>query len=275
MRRQLAVGILAVLCGCRNQSLHSAEAGTQGNASTPAPSAALASAAPKVRQTKFAAERLSLGQGDEAILELPFDAVGRRPILVAVHGAGDRPDWACGGWRAIAEGYPFIICPQGSPGGGVYWWRSWKDLERIVDRSLAIVKERYADFVADGPIVLVGFSMGASNVAVLASKRSSDFPFVALVEGAYDTGGAFANPFAKSGGKRVLLSCSTGNCEGRFASARASIARAHIDVRVSDSGRHGHNLDKPEAMREPFAWLVRDDSRWAGLPAAKKLEAQP
>ncbi len=219
-------------------------------------------------------ERLSLGNGDEAVLELPFDVSGRRPILIAVHGAGDRPDWACAGWRAIVDGYAFVICPQGSPGGGVYWWRSWKDVKRIVDRSLVAVKERYGDFVADGPLVLAGFSMGASNVTYVARERSSEFPFVALVEGAYDTGSAFAVPFSQ-GGRRVLLSCSTGNCESRFASARSAISRAGIDVRVSDSGRHGHNLDKPEAMREPFSWLVRDDPRWAGLPAARPAEVRP
>jgi predicted esterase len=215
-------------------------------------------------------EHFKLEGGDEASVTVPLGATTPRPVLIAVHGAGDRPEWACGGWRMIVDAYAFVICPQGVPvGNGRFSWGSADQIARIVDKALPALRRRFGVFVADGPLVYVGFSQGARLGVLHTGARADDYEAVALVEGAYeDIDAAFANKLAKAGPRKVLLACSTGNCDARFAAAKATLARAKIDVRVHDAGRHGHNLNGEvmAAMREPFSWMVKDDPRWAGLP---------
>jgi predicted esterase len=215
-------------------------------------------------------EHFKLEGGDEASVTVPLGATTPRPVLIAVHGAGDRPEWACGGWRMIVDAYAFVICPQGVPvGNGRFSWGSPDQIARIVDKALPALRRRFGVFVADGPLVYVGFSQGAKLGVLHTGARADDYEAVALVEGAYeDVDATFANKLAKSGAHKVLLACSTGNCDARFATAKATLARAKVDVRVFDAGRHGHNLNGEvmAAMREPFSWMVKDDPRWAGLP---------
>ncbi|HMA94302.1 MAG TPA: hypothetical protein VKP30_16535 [Polyangiaceae bacterium] len=49
------------------------------------------------------------------VATLPLGTTEKRPVVVAVHGAGDRPNWACGGWRIALEAYAFVACPSGLP----------------------------------------------------------------------------------------------------------------------------------------------------------------
>src|SRR5512143_1203126 len=46
-------------------------------------------------------------------ISIPLGAREPRPIVVALHGAADKPGWACGEWRAIVDAYPFVVCPRG------------------------------------------------------------------------------------------------------------------------------------------------------------------
>jgi predicted esterase len=219
-------------------------------------------------------EHFKLEGGDEASVTVPLGATTPRPILVAVHGAGDRPEWACGGWRMIVDAYAFVVCPQGVPiGGGKFAWSSADQIARIVDKALPALRRRFGVFVADGPLVYAGFSQGARLGVLHTGARANDYEAVALVEGAYeDVDAIFASKLAKAGERRVLLACSTGNCDARFRPAKAALTRANVDVRVRDAGNHGHNLNGEvvDAMKEPFSWLVKDDPRWAGLPALTK-----
>src|SRR5215472_933690 len=36
-----------------------------------------------------------------------------RPLLVATHGAWDRPEWHCELWQRISRGRAFVLCPRG------------------------------------------------------------------------------------------------------------------------------------------------------------------
>ncbi|HEY1532616.1 MAG TPA: hypothetical protein VGF76_01315, partial [Polyangiaceae bacterium] len=58
-------------------------------------------------------EELPLEDGNLAYVMPPIGAREPRPLMVGVHGAGDRADWDCGGWRLGASEYPFVVCPQG------------------------------------------------------------------------------------------------------------------------------------------------------------------
>ena len=51
----------------------------------------------------------------KAALAVPLGANEPRQVVIALHGAADRPEWACGAWRGIVGPRPFVLCPRGVP----------------------------------------------------------------------------------------------------------------------------------------------------------------
>ncbi len=220
-------------------------------------------------------ERLELPGGRSGFVTVPLGATERRPIVVAVHGAGDHPGWACAGWRGVADGFPFVVCPQGTPTGrGTYYWRSTEDLGAVIDLALAAVRERFAPYVVEGPMTYAGFSAGAIYGAPFVARNAARFPSVVMSEGGYSQLGepTFARTFAKGGGQRVLLGCSTGeHCRSKFRAAARLLAAAGIDARINDAGAVGHNLngEAVASLRKDWPWLVRDLPGWESSSAVE------
>src|SRR5512142_3288779 len=77
-------------------------------------------------------ETITLEDGSQASVTLPLGATTPRPIVVGVHGSGDRPEWSCGEWRGVVDSYAFVVCPRGTPSGGAFVWSSTEQLERRV-----------------------------------------------------------------------------------------------------------------------------------------------
>ena len=215
-------------------------------------------------------EQMDLENGDAAFVSVPLGATEPRPIMVAGHGAGDRPEWACGAWRGVTGSWPFIVCPRGPPYApdphGGRNWPSAKILIRVIDEALPAVRARYGKYVADGPMLYAGFSRGAILGAAVVRDRGGDFPLAVFSEGGYDALGdpSFGAAFAKSGGKRVLLGCSHFGCPKEFAPAKASLARAGVGVRINDAGNIGHALNEEitRSLQRDWPWLVEGDPRW-------------
>jgi hypothetical protein len=207
-------------------------------------------------------DRLDLPGGEAAFVSVPLGAREARPIMIASHGAGDRPEWACGSWRGVTNAYPFIICPRGTPtGDGRYYWRSTRDLGRVVDLAIVALRERFGAYVAEGPMLYAGFSAGAIYGALLVRDRASEFPIAVLSEGGYDqvADPAFATRFKANGGRRVLFGCSTGpGCVRRLGRAKAQLERAGIEVRINDAGPVGHSLVDAvvRSLRGDMPWVV-------------------
>lgn len=220
-------------------------------------------------------EPLALPGGRSGFVTVPLGATEARPIVVAVHGAGDHPGWACAGWRGVADGFPFVVCPQGTPtGNGTYYWRSTEDLGAVIELALAAVRERFAAYVVEGPMTYAGFSAGAIYGAPFVARNAARFPSVVMSEGGYSQLGesGFARAFAKGGGKRVLLGCSTGeHCRGKFRAAARLLAAAGIDARINDAGSVGHNLngEAVASLRTDWPWLVSERPGWQSSPAVE------
>jgi len=197
------------------------------------------------------------------MVSVPLGATTQRPVIVAAHGAGDRPEWSCGGWRGVTDAYSFIVCPHGSPFVGAYAWSSIEQLETRARLAEEALRARYGGYVDPGPPILAGFSQGARLSAVVASRHPERYAVVALLEGAWDESAAVAPAFAK-GGRRELLACSTAGCAARFAPGRAALARANVDARLAHLGDFGHHMGPTvtSTMRREWRWLVRDDERW-------------
>ncbi|HEY5374821.1 MAG TPA: hypothetical protein VIK01_14155, partial [Polyangiaceae bacterium] len=132
-------------------------------------------------------EELPLEDGNLAYVMPPIGAREPRPLIVGVHGAGDRADWDCGGWRLGASEYPFVVCPQGLKMDALrYGWDSPHTIELRVESTLKAVRSRFGEYIADGPTLFVAFSQGATMAGRVLLAERDRFPVVALSEGGYD-----------------------------------------------------------------------------------------
>ncbi len=203
-----------------------------------------------------------------ALVSVPLGAREPRPIVVGVHGAGDRPEWACGGYRGALDAFPFVVCPAGVPcGGGKLCTAAPAELARRIDAAISALRERFGAHVAPGPLVLVGFSLGAIHGAELLWTRGAEFPRALLLEGGErELTPALARGFVAEGGERVLLLCAADDCAGRFGPAASALERAGAQVRVVAAGTHRHNLDGAmvAAVSRAWPWLVEGLPGWRG-----------
>ena len=212
-------------------------------------------------------------------MSLPTGATDRRPVVVVIHGAGDCPDWQCGGWRRATDAFPFIVCPRGkeAPGQGVtpgdvrYTHVGGPPLLDYIDGALAALAARYPDHVDTARPVLAGFSLGSYAILQLAVQNPARFSRIALVEGVTDGfDDARARLFASGGGARVLFGCGQRGCKAvATAAAQRLVARDHLDARVVFAPVN-HTFDPPleDAIRAEMPWLVEGDARWRLAPLA-------
>jgi hypothetical protein len=190
--------------------------------------------------------RLPLEGFGAAAVSVPLGATGPRPVVVGVHGRNDRPEWACGEWRGVTEAKPFILCPHGTPvdaapGRGLAF-AGVELTRREIDAGLAELKARFGPYVADGPMIYAGFSLGA----ILGEGGQEEW-----------TPGRGAS-FAKGGGRRVLFVCSTGGCETATARPFGALARAGVEVKLVSAGHIGHLVDDRvvTAVRTAWPWVT-------------------
>jgi hypothetical protein len=196
-----------------------------------------------------------------------------RPVVVALHGHGDRPEWACGEWRGVTHAHPFVLCPHGVPAGAAkdrgLSFGSIAQTTREIDLGLKALEKRFPGYVAKGPLVLVGFSLGAIQGSPIASAAPERFPLAMLAEGGVSHWNANRlRAFREGGGRRLVFACSTRACE---AVARRGVSLAEkegVSARLSTAGNVGHLVDDRvvRAFRPAFAWLVADDPRFRDMP---------
>jgi predicted esterase len=220
-------------------------------------------------------ESFDLPSGHRAVVSVPLGATEPRPIVVGVHGAGDRAEWACGGYRIATGAYPFVVCPEGNPAGaGKFSTAGSVALAADIDAAVRLTREKFGRWVADGPLLYAGFSLGAIHAVPLLAKQGSTFPRVLLLEGAFhEWTPALARSFVESGGERVMLVCAGSDCSGSFGAAKRDLERAGAAVEIVGAGTGRHNLDGPmmKVLASHWAWLVEGDARWARWRAAEVL----
>lgn len=214
-------------------------------------------------------ERIELPGGQVVFVAPPVGARTPRPILVAVHGAGDRPDWACGGWRLGTEAYAFVVCPQGFPMSAMtFGWQNDRAILRAIDAALPAVRQRYRAHVADVPVVYAGFSQGAQLAAFTLLSRAAELPRVVFAEGGYETtvDAAFARKYHAAGGQRALLLCGTPNCFKHSRRAAHVLEAAGVTTSAAGDARSGHNLNEPmqRALRQIWPSFVAGAPGWEG-----------
>ncbi len=207
----------------------------------------------------------------DAWISLPTGATGKRPVVLVIHGAGDRPDWQCGGWRRATGEFPFVVCPRGAvaPDESTrddvrYTHRGGAALLAYIDASLAALEARYPDYADTRTPILAGFSLGASEVLALAVQDPARFPRVALVEGAtHGWTPPRIDAFIAGGGQRVLYGAGQRANENAAKVTVKQLGAKGLDARVVYAPVN-HTFDPPleDALHGELAWFVEGDARW-------------
>lgn len=211
-----------------------------------------------------------------AVVSLPSGAKGPRPVLVAVHGNYDTPEWQCRVWREAVGARGFVLCPRGvarrdSPSRDDvrFEYASGAALEKELDAALEALGRAYAGYVDDEAMIYTGFSLGANMGSGILRKRPGRFPRAVLIEGGSSWAPAAAATYAKGGGARILWACGQTGCVQSSERSAAALVKAGGAARVVSAKGAGHTYDGPvaEQIRAAFDWLVEGDGRWAGTPA--------
>jgi hypothetical protein len=198
------------------------------------------------------------GFGDAAVA-VPLGATSPRAVVVGVHGRNDRPEWACSEWRGVTGPEPFILCPHGVPvDGPIRSGLAFAGAERTrreIDAALAALKTRFTPYVADGPMIYAGFSLGAILGVTIVANDPGRFPIAMLGEGGHEEWTPErVRSFVKGGGQRVLFVCSTGACEAATQHPLAALVRAGVQAKLVSAGRIGHLVDDRVVSTVRAAW---------------------
>lgn len=293
----LAIFVLAV--GCRSRRADpSLGRGAAENGALGSPSLQLGSVPPTsnpVERSPTPPRRLEgkepfialevSGFGD-AVVGIPIGATGRRPILVALHGNFDRPNWQCEVWRQISGGFPFVLCPRGIARRDVpkrmdrWEWSNTEQTDRELQAAIAALNQEYGDFVAKGPILLAGFSLGAILEVGILMRHPGQFGPVVLVEGGQRgwSRAAVQRIFLSSSDtgvvpepwQRVLFACGQWDCLKKSRPLVKRLERGGVEAKVVHGRGAGHTYDGTvaEAIGGEWKWLISGDERWAGSAAA-------
>jgi predicted esterase len=212
---------------------------------------------------------------EPAVVSVPPRKLGRRPLLVAAHGAWDRPEPHCELWRRLVGDRAFILCPRGKRTDrrvphdrAAYFYPDHFALAREVLAAIAALAARYPDELDAEAAVWAGFSQGAIHGALLVTLHPQLFPRAALVEGGngfFNEWSPFAaRKYARGGAERVLFGCGSPYCVRTAARCAGFLERSGVSTKVVHAAGAGHSYGSTmEAeLRKSFMWLVADDPRW-------------
>ena len=267
------VALFAVCCARAPEAFQGADAAPPSDREAPALDAAgdaPIGLAPIPDQPLFT--NLAVPGFPDAVVALPNGASAPRPVLVVIHGSGDRPDWNCDAWRHITGDRGFVLCPRGDyvpresgPGDDRrYTHRGGAYLRRHVDAALAALATRFAGYVDVDRPVLAGFSLGATEVAGLSGVDPARFPRVAELEGSQDVWTEErVRAFASGGGQTVLFGCGSSWCMPLAKVQTARLQKGGVGARIVHANV-GHSTDRPlqEAIMLELGWFLDGDSRW-------------
>jgi pimeloyl-ACP methyl ester carboxylesterase len=219
-------------------------------------------------------EQLELFDGKEKLgfVSAPLGAREARPIMIAIHGGSEKPERACSAWRGVTEAYPFVVCPRGFGGRETaLGWRTTSDTKERIARAVAATKKIFPSWIKEtDTVVLAGFSMGGSQVALLARSEPQTYRRIVVGDSAHDPQPAltFSRAWVKGGGERAVFLCTTSGCEPSFRAAARNVASEKAPARLNIAATQVHGLSEPvvRSMRRDWPWLVESAEGWETYP---------
>jgi len=206
------------------------------------------------------------------VVWVPTPGERPRPLLVAAHGAGGRPEWHCDFWSRIVEDRGFVLCPRGRRvdlgvphDQSAYYYPDHFWLKRVVQAALNALRFRFADRIDVSDVVYGGYSQGAIMGALIVAPDPASFPLAVFVEG----GGSewnvpIAAKYREGGGQRVAFVCGVSACDAAARRAVQYLDRAGLPARRAYAPGAGHTYLGPvePLVAAAFEWVVAADPRW-------------
>jgi hypothetical protein len=236
------------------------------------PAAAAHDASPKTAPADAAPPRLAaltVPGFSDALVSFPERPRPVEPLLVAVHGAGDGPEWECTTWRALLGERGVILCPADRPLGKSpedgFYHPDHHALGALLTASLDALRAAWGDRVDTTHAVYGAYSQGATMGSHVVVDRAAELSRLVLIEGGFDEWNvARGIAFRKGGGTHVLFACGTRHCTERARRSAAWLERAGLAVRVETAPGAGHTYGGGVArkVRDALEWLLTGDDRW-------------
>ena len=201
-----------------------------------------------------------VGFGDATVVA-PKGTVSA-PIAVVIHGAWDRPEWACENFSQALVSPHWVLCLRGRlrserPSDGARWTvGSIHETHAELIAALDALRAYAGSRATAGVSLLAGFSKGAAHAAQLASKYPENYPRVLLVEGGY---GWTKGPKATAPPQKRAWACGTSRCAKRAAAvcmrvrSNGGLCSVATDLRIG----HAYNPPFPKLGRSLVRWLYR------------------
>jgi predicted esterase len=190
----------------------------------------------------------------------------QRPILLYVHGRGGNALEDCRKWARVARRFGWIVCPQGpaaADGGGRAWNNDADTAKRIIDATVAALKDKFKGRVRTHGDVLIGFSEGAFIAQQVGLKDPAHWNrwLILAANDRYwfgDQPQLLEQNHAKI--RRVYLF--TGENDQVAENTRRAgdmLKTAHIPVKVKIVPGLGHEVPSDRMItnyRRPLKWLI-------------------
>ncbi|MCB9589320.1 MAG: hypothetical protein H6718_28150 [Polyangiaceae bacterium] len=238
--------------------------------------------APKPLQADNEFQTLSVPGYRDGVIALPLGIIEERPVLVALHGNYDRPEWQCMVWSELIRHQAFVVCPRGVPRTDApksedrWTYGGIPDTLKETYAALAAARAAYPEYVDPGPAMFTGFSLGAiygvHALGADAKKRAAygageepPFGYAVLVEGGYQ--GWYpgrAKQFRADGARGVVFGCGQYACRAKANGLVKLLERADLRVGVGFGGNVGHTYDGQvaAAVASQLPAMFGDDPRW-------------
>ncbi len=198
------------------------------------------------------------------LVAIPLGARSKRPLVVAVHGAGSLPGWMCNAARAGLGTHPFVVCPHSlADTDALASWSSPEQLAATVDRAVRAAVDRFPEYIDTTEAMYLGHSQGAMIAPVALSKTSLHFRFALFFEGLpRDAASAKAELLHAHVERLLLLSGQGGWSHGHDQLAASFRGTSLASRHVHGTSGHFFNEEVFAAMRSELPWLVDGAPAW-------------
>jgi len=204
-----------------------------------------------------------------ATVAVPDTRVDRRPVIVALHGNFDRPEWQCQTWRPVTHARYWIACPRGIPRRDAprsldrWEWGSLAQTKAEILATLAALRRSFDGYVEPAEIVLIGFSLGAIFGVRLLKDADLGIASAVLIEGGYSgLTREDARAMSRLGLRGVLFACGQSPCRNALRGVRPLFEREQIFVTSVEDLHAGHDYSALASLIEArFTELERAPPR--------------
>lgn len=195
----------------------------------------------------------------------------QRPLVVALHGAGGRPEPHCLTWAKRTRGNAFVMCTRGNamnkhlpePERG-YFYDGHPALGKEMLAAIAALEAKHGERVRTRDAIFTGYSQGATmGILFLHESEAAmtHFSRIVLVEGGFEQWTqALVMRLARKGTRKLVLACGQKSCIDAAHRWDKTFARAGLDYRLLLVPGGGHTPEGAvgEAVDGTLDWLFEE-----------------